>query len=127
MLQTVNYLIKCYINEQLIHMQCSEAHEYNIHNNTIVNIANPEDALGIEDGAESENTLFSNVIIDSKTGSNITLGQNPAMPSPPPDSGNGNNGDNEGGGEESSDGDEGGDSDGGEDDSGGNDDEESEE
>jgi parallel beta-helix repeat protein len=100
-----------------------------IHDNTIVDIEDPEDALGIEDGAESENTLFSNEIIDSRTGSNITLGQNPALPSPQPpdDSGNGNNGDNEGGGEESGDGDEGGDSDGGEDDSGGSDDEESEE
>jgi|GEM_PF-439843 poly(beta-D-mannuronate) C5 epimerase len=98
-----------------------------IHDNTIVDIETPEDALGIEDGAESENTLFSNVIIDSKTGSNITLGQNPAMPSPPPDSGNGNNGDNEGGGEESGDGNEGGNGDTGEDDSGGSDDEESEE
>jgi mannuronan 5-epimerase len=101
-----------------------------IHNNTIVDIEDPEDALGIEDGAESENTLFSNEIIDSWTGSNITLGQNPALPSPPPpdDSGNGNNGgDNEGDGEESGDGDEGGNGDGGEDDSGGSDDEESEE
>lgn len=100
-----------------------------IHDNTIVDIDAPEDALGIEDGTESENTLFSNEIIDSKTRSNITLDQNPALPSPPPpdDSGNGNNGDNEGGGEESGDGDEGGDGDGDEDDSGGNDDEESEE
>jgi poly(beta-D-mannuronate) C5 epimerase len=98
-----------------------------IHDNTIVNIEAPEDALGIEDGAESENTLFSNEIIDSKTGSNVTLDQNPAMPSSPPnDSGNGNNGDNEGGGEESGDGDGGSNGDPGEDDSGDSDDEESE-
>ena len=95
-----------------------------IHNNTIVDIEAPEDALGIEDGAESENTLLSNEVIDSKTGSNITLDQNPALPSPSPDdSGDGNNGDNEGDGEESGDGNEGGNGDGGEDDSGGNDDE----
>ncbi|MGE5661278.1 MAG: hypothetical protein ACM3X1_03425, partial [Ignavibacteriales bacterium] len=95
---------------------------------TILDIEAPEDALGIEDGADSENTLFSNEIIDSKTGSNITLDQNSALPSPPPDdSGDGNNGDNEGGGEESGDGDEGGNGDAGEDDSGGSDNEESEE
>ncbi len=99
-----------------------------IHDNTIVDIEAPEDALGIEDGAESENTLFSNEIIDSKTGSNITLDQNPTLPSPSPDdSGDGNNGDNEGGGEESGDGGEGGNDDEGEDNSGGSDDEESEE
>jgi parallel beta-helix repeat protein len=99
-----------------------------IHNNTIVDIEAPEDALGIEEGAESENTLFSNQIIESKTGSNITLDQNPALLSPPPDdSGDGNNGDNEGDGEESGDGDEGSNGGGGEDDSGGNGDEESEE
>ena len=92
-----------------------------IHDNTILDIEAPEDALGIEDGADSENTLFSNEIIDSKTGSNITL-------SPPSDdSRNGNNGDNERGGEESGDGDEGGNGDAGEDNSGGSDDEESEE
>jgi parallel beta-helix repeat protein len=53
-----------------------------IHNNTIVDIEAPEDALGIEEGAESENTLFSNQIIESKTGSNITRPESsPAFPS----------------------------------------------
>jgi parallel beta-helix repeat protein len=98
-----------------------DSSENSIHDNTIVDIEASEDALGIEDGAESENTLFSNVVIDSKTGSNITL----ALPSD--DLGNGNNGDNKGDGEESGDGDEGGNGDAGEDDSGGSDDEESEE
>jgi poly(beta-D-mannuronate) C5 epimerase len=43
----------------------------NIHDNTIVNIANSEDALRIEDGAEGQNTLSSNMLMDSKNGSNI--------------------------------------------------------
>src|SRR5215510_1277195 len=60
-----------------------------------------------------------NEVIDSTTGSNITLDQNPVLPSPSSDdSGNSNNGDNEGGGEESGDGDGGGNGDAGEDDSG---------
>lgn len=46
-----------------------------IHNNTLVDIADPEDALGIEDGAESQNSLFSNVLIDSKNGLKIDLNQ----------------------------------------------------
>jgi poly(beta-D-mannuronate) C5 epimerase len=46
-----------------------------IHDNTIVDIADPEDALGIEDGAGSQNTLFSNVLINSKTGPSMTFDQ----------------------------------------------------
>jgi mannuronan 5-epimerase len=47
----------------------------NIHNNIIMNIADPEDALGIEDGAEEQNTLFSNVLLDSSNGLKIDLDQ----------------------------------------------------
>ena len=35
-----------------------------IYNNTIVNIEDPEDALSIDDGAEDQNTLYSNVLIN---------------------------------------------------------------
>ena len=44
-----------------------------IYNNTIVNIEDPEDALGIDDGAEDQNTLYSNVLLDSNSGSKTEL------------------------------------------------------
>lgn len=47
----------------------------NIHNNIIMNIADPENALGIEDSAGEQNTLFSNVLLDSSNGLNIDLDQ----------------------------------------------------
>ena len=46
-----------------------------IHDNTLVDIADPEDALGIEDGARSQNTLLSNVLINTRDGSKIDLDQ----------------------------------------------------
>jgi hypothetical protein len=46
-----------------------------IHNNTIVDIADPNDALRIEDDAGEQNTLYSNALIDPATGASIDLGQ----------------------------------------------------
>lgn len=53
----------------------TDSFENIIYNNTIVNIEDPEDALGIEDGAEDQNTLSSNVLIDSRNESNLDLDQ----------------------------------------------------
>jgi mannuronan 5-epimerase len=47
----------------------------NIHDNIIMDIADPEDALGVEDGAGEHNTLFSNILLDSSNGSKIELDQ----------------------------------------------------
>jgi parallel beta-helix repeat protein len=44
-----------------------------IYNNIIVNMEDPEDALGIDDGAEDQNTLYSNVLLDSNSGSKTEL------------------------------------------------------
>ncbi|MGC1134200.1 MAG: right-handed parallel beta-helix repeat-containing protein [Nitrososphaeraceae archaeon] len=44
----------------------TDSFENIIYNNTIVNIEDPEDALGIEDGTEGQNTLSSNVLMDSR-------------------------------------------------------------
>jgi len=44
----------------------TDSFENIIYNNTIVNIEDPEDALGIEDGTEGQNTLSSNVLTDSR-------------------------------------------------------------
>ena len=46
-----------------------------VHDNSIVKIDDPEDALGVEDGAGERNTLFSNFLLDSKNGSKIDLDQ----------------------------------------------------
>jgi parallel beta-helix repeat protein len=43
-----------------------------IYNNTIVNMEDPEDALGIDDGAEDQNTMYSNVLIN-ESGQEISL------------------------------------------------------
>ncbi|MGA9316775.1 MAG: right-handed parallel beta-helix repeat-containing protein [Nitrososphaeraceae archaeon] len=43
-----------------------------IYNNTIANMEDPEDALGIDDGAEDQNTLYSNVLIN-ESGQEISL------------------------------------------------------
>jgi parallel beta-helix repeat protein len=43
-----------------------------IYNNTIVNMEEPEDALSIDDGAEDQNTLYSNVLIN-ESGQEISL------------------------------------------------------
>lgn len=52
-----------------------ESFENIIHDNTILDIEDPEDALGIEDGAGNLNTLFSNVLINYGNGLNIDLDQ----------------------------------------------------
>ena len=44
-----------------------------IYNNTIVDMEDPEDALGIDDGAEDQNTLYSNALLDSNSGSKTEL------------------------------------------------------
>ena len=46
-----------------------------VHDNSIVKIDDPEDAIGVEDGAGEQNTLFSNFLLDSKNGSKIDLDQ----------------------------------------------------
>ena len=46
-----------------------------IHNNIIMNIADPKDELGIEDNAGEQNTLFSNILIDSSNKLKIDLDQ----------------------------------------------------
>jgi mannuronan 5-epimerase len=38
-----------------------------VHDNTIIDIADPEDALGIEEGAQEQNSLYSNTIINSSS------------------------------------------------------------
>ena len=43
-----------------------------IHNNTIVDIANPEDALRIDEDS-GQNTFSSNVLMNSSSGSNVNL------------------------------------------------------
>ena len=43
-----------------------------IYNNTIVNMEDPEDALDIDDAAEDQNTLYSNVLIN-ESGQEISL------------------------------------------------------
>lgn len=47
----------------------------NIHNNIIMNIADPEDALGIEGDAGEQNTLFSNILLNQSNGLRIDLDQ----------------------------------------------------
>jgi mannuronan 5-epimerase len=51
----------------------TDSFENIIYNNTIVNIEDPEDALSIDDGAEDQNTLYSNVLLDSNSGSKTEL------------------------------------------------------
>jgi mannuronan 5-epimerase len=46
-----------------------------IHDNVIIDIADPAAALSIEDGAESENTLYSNLLTNSSNGQAISLDQ----------------------------------------------------
>jgi mannuronan 5-epimerase len=50
-----------------------ESSENIIHDNIITDIADPAAALYIEDGAESENTLYSNLLINSSNGQAISL------------------------------------------------------
>jgi hypothetical protein len=52
-----------------------ESFENIIHNNTILDIEDPEDALEIEHGSEDQNTLFSNILINSGNGLNVDLDQ----------------------------------------------------
>ena len=47
----------------------------NIHDNIIMDIADPEDALGVEDDAGEHNTLFSNILLDPSNGSKTELDQ----------------------------------------------------
>jgi hypothetical protein len=46
-----------------------------IHNNVVRDIADPAAALFIEDGADSENSLYSNILINSSNGQVIALDQ----------------------------------------------------
>jgi len=45
-----------------------DSFENTIYNNAIVHIEDPEDALGIDEGAEDQNTLYSNVLLDLSSG-----------------------------------------------------------
>ena len=51
----------------------------NIHNNTIVDIANPEDALRIDEDS-GQNTFSSNTLLNSSSGSNVNLDELVAHP-----------------------------------------------
>lgn len=51
----------------------SDSFENIIHDNTIENIDDPEDALGVENGAEDQNILCSNVLLDPNSGLKIKL------------------------------------------------------
>ena len=46
-----------------------------VHDNVIKDIADPAAALDIEDGEETENTLYSNILINSSNGQMISLDQ----------------------------------------------------
>jgi mannuronan 5-epimerase len=48
-----------------------------VHDNSIVKIDDPEDALDVEDGVGEQNTLSSNFLLGSKNGSKIDIGSNP--------------------------------------------------
>jgi mannuronan 5-epimerase len=52
-----------------------DSSENMIHDNVIKDIADPAAALDIEDGAETENTLYSNILINSSNGQRISLDQ----------------------------------------------------
>lgn len=52
-----------------------DSSENMIHDNVIKDIADPAAALDIEDGAETENTLYSNILINSSNGQMISLDQ----------------------------------------------------
>jgi hypothetical protein len=47
-----------------------------IHSNTIADIDDPEDALGVEDDAGDRNTLYFNMLLDSTSGSKTELSPN---------------------------------------------------
>jgi parallel beta-helix repeat protein len=47
----------------------------NIHNNIIMNIADPEEALGIEGDAGEQNILSSNILLNPSNGLRIDLDQ----------------------------------------------------
>ncbi|MGH9927142.1 MAG: right-handed parallel beta-helix repeat-containing protein, partial [Nitrososphaeraceae archaeon] len=44
-----------------------DSYDNNIYNNTISDIADPEEALGIEEGAEEQNTIYSNTLVNSNS------------------------------------------------------------
>lgn len=45
----------------------------NIRNNIVENILDPEDAIGLEDKAEDQNTLYSNKIVNSNNQQQISI------------------------------------------------------
>lgn len=44
-----------------------------IHDNTIINISDPEDALGIEEGTQQQNSLYSNTVVNPSSEEDILL------------------------------------------------------
>ena len=52
-----------------------DSSENMVHDNVIKDIADPAAALDLEDGAETENTLYSNILMNSSTGQRISLDQ----------------------------------------------------
>lgn len=46
-----------------------------IHDNTIVDIADPEDALGIDEDARGQNTFYSNILINPNNGDGTSIDQ----------------------------------------------------
>jgi hypothetical protein len=51
----------------------ADSSENTIHDNVIIEIPDPTAALSIEDGAETENTLYSNTLMSSRDGQVISL------------------------------------------------------
>lgn len=41
-----------------------ESLDNSIHDNTILGVSDPEDALGIEEDAQNQNALYSNIVVN---------------------------------------------------------------
>jgi mannuronan 5-epimerase len=54
-----------------------DEHSYNniIYDNTMIDIPDPSNALSIENGADSKNTFYSNLLVDIDDGNRIDLGE----------------------------------------------------
>ena len=46
-----------------------------IYDNTMIDIPDPSYALSVENGADSQNTFYSNVLVDTDDGNRIDLGE----------------------------------------------------
>lgn len=64
-----------YFRTKCLYLVLTGEDSFVLHDNTIANIDDPEDALGVEDSAGDQNTLFSNVLIDSDNGLTADIDQ----------------------------------------------------